>query len=66
MTLASVFQGMIPLQRDLDMVCFVAKSWNLCLNISKCFAMRFSAQKSEVISAFYNIDGKFLDYVSVY
>ena len=62
----SVFQGMIQLQRDLDMVCFVAKSWNLCLNVSKCVAMRFSSQKSEVIPAFYNIDSKFLDCVSVH
>ena len=48
------------------MVCSVAKSWNLCLNVSKCAAMRFSGQKSEGILPFYNIDGKFLEFVSVH
>ena len=62
----SVFQGMVQLQRGSDMVCSVAKSWNLCLNVNKCVAMRFSAQKSEEIPPFYDIAGKFLEFVSVH
>ena len=62
----SVFQGMVQLQRGLDMVCSVAKFWNLCLSVSKCVAMRFSAQKSDGIPPFYNIAGKFLEFVSVH
>ena len=62
-TLASVFQGLMQLQRDLDSMYFVEKSCNLCLSISKCDAMRFTAQKSVCILAFYNINGKFLELV---
>ena len=61
-----VFQGMMQLQRGSDMVCSVAKSWNLCLNVSKCVAIRLSAQKYEGIPPFYDIDGKFLKFVSVH
>ena len=38
----------------------------LCLSISKCVAMRFSAQKSKAIPSFYNINRKFFKYVSVH
>ena len=48
------------------MVGSVAMSWNFSLNSSKCIAMRFSAQKFEVIPAFCNIDGKYLEYLSVH
>ena len=64
-SLCFMLQGMMQLQRDLDMVCSVAKSWNLCLKVSKCVAVRFSAQISEGIPAFYNLDGKFLEFVLV-
>ena len=57
---------MMQLQRDLDKICSVAKSWNLRLNISKCVAMRFGGQKSDEIPAYYNIGGKFLEFVSVH
>ena len=54
---------MMQPQRGLYVVCSIAKSWNLCLNVSKCVTMRFSAQKSEGIPPFYNIDDKFLEFV---
>ena len=62
----SVFQGMMQLQRDLDKICSVAKSWNLHLNISKYVAMRFGEKKSHIIPSYYNISGKFLEFVAVH
>jgi hypothetical protein len=38
----SALSGVSALQRDLDVVCSVAASWNLRLNADKCVVMRFS------------------------
>ena len=44
----------------------VAKSWNFHLNICKCVAMRFGGQKSDEVSSYYKIRGKFMEFISVH
>ena len=55
------------LQRDLDSICRVSKSWNLRLNPRKCYAMRFGRGASLVDQpSEYFIEDQALQYVQSY
>ena len=53
------------LQRDIDSISNVSKSWNLSLNPLKCYAMRFgnSGAMTDDLARYY-IDGQELEYVN--
>ena len=55
------------LQRDLNSICQVSKSWNLRLNPSKCYAMRFGrgVHSNEDLTCYY-IEDHQLQYVDSY
>ena len=64
-TCVSILQGMMGLQKDLDKLCSVTRSWNLRLNISKCAVMRFSENNADNrMDCNYSIDGKLLKFVT--
>ena len=53
------------LQRDLDKICDVSRSWNLRLNPLKCYVMRFGTQQTEELAQYY-IQDQLLQYVESY
>ena len=64
-TCVPILQEMMQLQKELDKVCSVARSWDLRLNINKCVVMRFGAYNADNRLDFnYSIDGKLLEFVT--
>ena len=63
-TCAPILQEMMRLQRNLDKVCSVIRSWNLRLNI-KCIAFRCGAYNPHnKMDCTYSADGKRLEIVT--
>ena len=58
-----MLQCMMSLQNNLNMVCAIAKWWNLKLNINNSVVMRFSAHQAIEYLFNYNLDGNVLDFI---